>query len=329
MSLRARVTLWIVLSAAFTLAVIQYSHQHGRLILHPSYDDVGYFADGLGRLQVLYREGPAGLFAEHVRNPPHSPFATYLALLSFALFGARDWAPYAGNAVIVFTLLAFVDYLLRAQSVGVRLAVAVFTLTVPFAGEAIAEFRPDIACGLLTAIAVVLLLERPSASTSLMRRRLAGGCLGLALLVKPAIFPLTLVLLVVSMILLTRLDRLHSIGEAGPRSVWSNWRPVLWPLALLGLPQFLLTGPRYLTYFHAALLAPRKPIDDFHGTLPEKLGFYVFGQGGEIMLGRHWILLAAIIVVGAGLLAMRRGTDDLRPLLYQLAPLAVVTPSPL
>ena len=41
------------------------------------------------------------------------------------------------------------------------------------------------------------------------------------------------------------------------------------------------------------------------------------------MLGRHWILLAAIIVVGAGLLAMRRGTDDLRPLLYQLAPLAV------
>ena len=204
MSLRARVTLWIVLSAAFTLAVIQYSHQHGRLILHPSYDDVGYFADGLGRLQVLYREGPAGLFAEHVRNPPHSPFATYLALLSFALFGARDWAPYAGNAVIVFTLLAFVDYLLRAQSVGVRSAVAVFTLTVPFAGEAIAEFRPDIACGLLTAIAVVLLLERPSASTSLMRRRLAGGCLGLALLVKPAIFPLTLVLLVVSMILLTR-----------------------------------------------------------------------------------------------------------------------------
>lgn len=323
MSLPARVTLWIVFSAAFTLAVIQYSLHHGRLILHPSYDDVSYFADGLARLQVLYREGPPGLFAEHVRNPPHSPFATYLALLSFALFGARDWAPYAGNAIIVFTLLAFVDYLLRSQGPGVRVALAVFALTVPFAGEAVEEFRPDIACGLLTAMAVVLLLERPLASTSLARRRLAGGCLGLALFVKPTIFPLTIVLLAVSMILRTHLDRLHSVEGPASRSVWSNWRPVLWPLTLLGLPHFLLTGRYYLAYFHTALLDPHKPIDDFHGTLPEKLGYYIFGQGGEIMLGQHWILLAAIIVVGGGFLAMRRGADGLRPLLYQLAPLTV------
>ncbi|HEY2944983.1 MAG TPA: hypothetical protein VGN09_21295, partial [Vicinamibacteria bacterium] len=111
-----RVLLWIVLSAGFTLIIVQWSLRHGRLILPPTYDDVGYLADGLSRLEVLYRDRLPGLLAEHFRHPPHSPFSSYLALAGFALFGAHDWAPYASNVIIVLALLAFVDYLLRERA---------------------------------------------------------------------------------------------------------------------------------------------------------------------------------------------------------------------
>jgi len=321
--LATRILLGIVLSTGFTLVIIQYSLRHGRLILPPTYDDVTYFADGLARLEVLYRDRLPGLVADHFRNPPHSPFASYLALVSFALFGVHDWAPYAGNVILVFALLAFVDHLLRGQAWWLRLAAALFTLTVPFAGEAVAEFRPDIACGLLTAMGVVLILERPFLTIPVPQRRLAGACFGLALLFKPTIFPITLVLLALSLAIASYSDRARLPPPRTIHGVWTSWAPVLWPFALLGLPQFLLMGRYYFSYFSAALLASSKPIPDFQGTVAEKLAFYTLGDGGRTMLGWHLYLLAAVVVLGGVLLVAWRRMDSLRPLLNQLVPGAV------
>ena len=52
-----RAFLWAALSALFTLAVVQYSLRHGRLIRLPTYDDVAYMCDGLERLEILYHDG--------------------------------------------------------------------------------------------------------------------------------------------------------------------------------------------------------------------------------------------------------------------------------
>ena len=43
----------------------------------------------------------------------HSPYSVLLAASSFAIFGAKDWVPYAGSAIVVVCYLAGLCYFLR------------------------------------------------------------------------------------------------------------------------------------------------------------------------------------------------------------------------
>lgn len=322
----ARILLGAVLAAAFTVVIVHWSLRHGRLILPPTYDDVGYLGDGMARLDVLYRDRLPGVLAEHFRRPPHSPFSSYLALASFAFFGAHDWAPYAGNVVIVLALLAFVDHLLRGSPWWARAAGAVFALTVPVTGSAVAECRPDVAAGLMTAMGAILLLDRPLFSASQTQRQAAGACFGLALLFKPTAFSLTLGLLGLALVVATLSDRAR-LPSASVRGVAPAWASVLWPVALLGLPQYVVTGRYYYDYFQWNILGTSHPWRSQAGAR-EQLAYYLTGPGGQAQLGRHLYVLGAIVVLGA-LLRARRGGGSLQPLPGQLivAAAALAVPS--
>jgi hypothetical protein len=322
LALSLRVAIWAVLAALFTLGVVNYSLRHGRLILHPIYDDIFYLSDGLQRLEVLYHDGIAGLVREHFLRWPHSPFASYLALASFALLGVHDWAPYAGNAIIVFALLLFVDHLCRGLPMAWRLGAALFALTAPMAAVSVFEFRPDMACGLATAMGVVLLLEVPLSAASVRHRRAAGACFGLALLFKPPIAPLTVALLAVSLALALA----REFGWPAPariRDIWKAARGVLWPAALIGLAPFVFQGRYYALYFRLALFAPQKPIADLRGGWIEQIRYYARGEGGRFLLGDHLYIAAVVVAVGSVWLWLRGQRAVVARLRDQLLPLAI------
>src|SRR5439155_2080663 len=85
--LRRRVPLWVLLAVLVTAWSIQFSLARGRLLLPPVCDDVGYFLEGLDWMEQCRFEGCAALARLLVERPPHSPFATLLALLSFGVCG--------------------------------------------------------------------------------------------------------------------------------------------------------------------------------------------------------------------------------------------------
>src|SRR5437763_5515397 len=84
----------VAFATVLTLLILQYSFNHGRLILYPTYDDCGYMVDGLMRVQMFYDYGWLGVGVQYLAYPPHSPYSTFMASLGFALFGSHDWAPY-------------------------------------------------------------------------------------------------------------------------------------------------------------------------------------------------------------------------------------------
>jgi hypothetical protein len=137
------------LSILFTAAIIQYSFRYGRLLLPPT------------------------------------PFATYLSALSFGIFGVHDWAPYCGNVMILFLLMAFVDYLLGKLAFWLKVVMLLFTLTLPFVGIAIHEFRPDIAWGLLTAMGTILMVINTFLTSNIRDKVPTIICFVLALLINP------------------------------------------------------------------------------------------------------------------------------------------------
>jgi hypothetical protein len=319
--LLGRVLLCGALALAFTLLILQYSFRHGKLLVPLVYDDVGYFLDALTRLDAFHAGGIIALARAHVADPPHAPFATYLALGSFALLGVQEWAPYAGNVVIVWTLLAFVEHRYRDFPLRWRMVLLLFVLTIPVAGAAIFEFRPDIACGLLTAAGVVMTLDRPFITASPRHQAVAGACFGLALLVKPAIFGLTIVLAGVSLALATLSDlRAHSHGR---RAIFRSYLAFALPAVIVPLPHLVLTWRYYLDYVHVALFAATKPIEAWPGNWLVQLRYYVDGPGGRQMLGGHVYLLLALLLAGAALRLLRVGTDDRLRLAARLVVLLV------
>ena len=83
----------------------------------------------------------------------HTPLATFSAMLSFAVFGNHDWAPYAFNCFIIFIMLFAVNKLIYSidRDVCVKFLFYIFLLSVPFVGYTVHEFRPDLPAGLFTA----------------------------------------------------------------------------------------------------------------------------------------------------------------------------------
>jgi Dolichyl-phosphate-mannose-protein mannosyltransferase len=303
----ARMALWGVISVLFTLLILQYSFVRGRLLLPASYDDVTYLLDGLNRLEIWYAGGLWALVLSWLHHPPHSPFSTVLAIAGFALFGMHDWSPYAWNAVIVFVLLAFFDSLLGRLRLRWKIAAAIVALCTPIVGQSVAEFRPDIFAGLLSAILVVMLLDDQLIGRSPRRLLGAGVIWGLCLWAKPSVFPVTLGLGGLAMGLAT----LRDIWLIRPeRFRWtdiaSTWIAVVAPAVILALPHYLLDGRYIVHYIWINEAGPRRQMWQLHADFKTHLLYYSVGEGGLAMLRVYFWIFLAVMVGGIGLLISDR-----------------------
>ena len=94
--------LFLVIAAIIiSLAVISWSFQHGRLQYQMDYEDIITHIDGLKRLTDLSEGGGGVYLANYLKMPPHAPLHSMMASIGFIIFGVKDWAPYAVNALVL------------------------------------------------------------------------------------------------------------------------------------------------------------------------------------------------------------------------------------
>ena len=290
--LAVRVCIWLLLATIVTLLQIQFQYAHGKLAIIPYFDDVAYMHDGLVRINKLYTGGWIGLAADYWNNPPHAPFSMFAAVLAFAIFGIHDWAPYAFNGVIVVALLAAVDWICSGLALWKRVLFYLMAVSLPVAGQAVTEFRPDVASSLCAATGALVLATRSLTQSSSKVRVLAGVLLGLGLLFKNTTFALTGAMTVVALTLSTAVDVLI----AGPRPSFLRivrcWLEVGLALLLVCGWHYAMAFEHIWKYVYDAIWGWAKANWDTPGTTQWHLRFYFDGPGSQVMIGgQRWLLV--------------------------------------
>jgi len=313
MGLRWRVLVWALMSAAFTGLIIQYSYSHGRLACPPYYDDVSYFEDALHRLAGYYSGGFVRVLSDYRAWPPHSPFSSFLALIAYAFLGIHDWAPYVANGLVIFGLLLFLDLMGGGLTLGRKIFLAMFVLTIPVASEAVFEFRPDVPSALFAAMGAMLMVRRSLSKAGWKYQAAAGALFGLALLAKPPTSPLTLAVFFVALGVGSLIDWYLT------RPAWDRlaraWGCCTAAMVLIPLPHYLLTWRVTWEYIYTPIFGSTNAIWRSAGTPQWHMEYYLTGDGGQFMFGLELPVL--LWVIGLGLLAMlllRRWTPALRAL---------------
>jgi riboflavin transporter FmnP len=328
---RRRVHWWLLITGLMTAVMVQYSFSVGPLSHDITYDDIGYFNDGLRRLDVLYAGGVPGFLRDYSKEPPHSPMSSLLAMASFAVFGVHDWAPYVGNGLLLLFAIAAVDVLLRDVSNLGRGLLLILVGTAPLTLKLVTEFRPDIACGLFTALGVLLVLR--DGFTVCGWRRLGGiGLLfGLALLAKPSAFPFTLGINWLAG-LLAFLQKIHHREHREHRErteqIFGTLRGWLGRCVVCGGLAVVVALPHYLVAWRPVLRYIQMVLFSEHtGELSLAPGqelpwtFHWNGAGGTRMIGWHLYLFLTAFLVGLVVAVWRRD----RSATTRLMALAVVT----
>lgn len=313
------VLVWLLLAACFTMLVVNYSLNRGKLIVPAHYDDVSYLRDGLAKLNLFYKGGVDGLLYSVYLKPPHSPFATAVAFWGYAIFGTHDWSPYAANGIIILGLLAFADYLTRGVRPWQKLAVFLFVLSVPIAAQSIFEFRPDMAVGLMTAIFIVLLIQQPLLRSSRRYLLATGALLGITLLSKTSVFPITLAFAGSAVIAATVRDRIVLGREVNLRPIAKAWATIAIPAILIPLPFYIFNHHEIYHYIKDNALGKNQHIWTLHASRSTHLLYYFVGEGTQVMLGRHFYMMAIPAIAGlAVILAQRRRSEMCRAGCYLL-----------
>src|SRR3954471_2949097 len=98
----------VLLAILFAIVYLHVSEIGGRLSYDMTYDDVSYANEAAGHLRHLVAEGFPGLLRSLREVPPHSPWATGLAMLAFLVGGIDDFALYASNTVLLVIAAVFV-----------------------------------------------------------------------------------------------------------------------------------------------------------------------------------------------------------------------------
>jgi glycosyltransferase involved in cell wall biosynthesis len=298
-------SIWLVIAILFSFLQIQHSLNRGQLSLPPSYDDVAYFNDSLIRLNHFYESGFRGLTLDFVNRPPHSFTSTFLAFTGFAIFGIKDWVPSFMNFVIVFAVLVFLDYLTRNLILRWKIFVALVSLTFLIMGHSIIEFRPDIFCGMITAMTIILIAEKSWLKSSSVKKAIVGLLFGLALIIKPTVFPVTIILvffaLFVNIIISKKFIDKEKLNLR--EIIFKSYEFVFFGL-VISLPYYIFELKDAITYIYQNQFVNLEKVWGMH-SLPfvEKISYYLVGQGGKMMI-KDWIYLWLILVLVTTFLAL-------------------------
>jgi hypothetical protein len=288
---------YLVITAAFVLTVIAYSFSRGRLGNLPQYDDVSYLLDSLNRYHALMEHGLFSFIIEFFRNPPLSPYITLIGVVSFLLFGVTEWAPYALNGAFIYLILILIGWYLK-DSAALRAVVFLFILSCPLTVIAVHEFRPDIVNGFFTALACATLISATCEKGGHPKLVFVSGViLGFALLTKPSasLFTVNLYLVTVSVVFIAlRFFESRDVAMAILRKCVIAFFSAL----VIAAPYYLFSWRMIRDYVYNALVTD-KAIWAVTGDWFYHFSFYLNGDGGGVMLGSHfWVIAAMALIAG-------------------------------
>jgi hypothetical protein len=308
-ALRQRQFYAVLFAVLIAIVYLRLSQLDGRLAADLGFDDVGYANDAVRRLMIAHEQGFFRFLATFVENPPHSPFATLLAVFGFVFGGLQDASIYAANTLVLVGVAAFLTYELRyARRAVLMLALGLVMLS-PLAYRTICDFRPDMALGLTTAVMAWWFIGGSVAGEPRLIRR-AGYAFGLCLLIKPSFFAHTIAIamFLVGMAVAVKLSR------RCPSIVKGNvkYRDVAWFLGLgitISLPYFVVNGEQTFHYFWENTQGAQSEIWSF----PEKMSllniiksFLCDREFTFRLLGYH-LFFSIIALVMCGTLLFLRG----------------------
>jgi len=319
---KSEILLWSLISATYAAIIIQYSMRYGRLAAPPYYDDVSYFVDALPRLQEFYTHNWAVVCLGLLLRAPHSLFSTVVAVAGYLVFGTRDWAPYAANAVIILGLAGILNFLAQGLALWIRLLLFAIVATTPICLYAVYDFRPDIASGLVTAAGAMLLLTQPLSDATRQRRVLAGVMFGLSMIMKTPTFPLTMGLMFVALTVSTLADIFLNGRGIAKRSIATLWAQAIVPALAIMLPVYLANLKVIFSYIYEPIFGSTSVMWATHMPMSQHLLYYLTAStGGAVFLGWHLYLFVAILITGIVVIVRQR---DFR-LLVLLGGMCVVT----
>jgi hypothetical protein len=298
-----RILVYILLAAAFTSMIIQYSRTYGRALVGPLYDDVFYLSEGLEYAQLFQTQGVKACLARMWVEPPHSPFATLVTGTSFVIFGPTEWAPYALMGLIVLTVMFVADRLLNGLPLHARIAGVLFTLSVPIMGTLPYHFRPDATAGLVTGLGAVLMLRYSPYWAPRRHQMLTGLCFALALLVKTPSFPFTIYMFVGSWVAAALWSRGADLLDPSHREMaerqgwWAAMWPYCLPVLLLAGPYYAVAGGNVARYVYVNVLGQQKEMWLRQDSWRDLVRYVWDGHGGQLMIGQHGYLVMVLAVV--------------------------------
>ncbi len=292
---------WLALAALallFTTANWFSSLKVGPLSMTPAYDDVVYLNKASIAHHLAREQGPLAMVRYLGTEYLHAPFPVLLALGGFAVLGPDLARVYFALALVVFTWLALVAWLARALPPGLRAAVVLGSLTLPFVATAAQQFRPDPMWTIVLSAAGVFFLaaERPFAG----RRPavLYGLALGLALLTKPSTFAMTFLvmggcwLLAAGAALVTRRADARALGVS-----------LAWTAAVAVLVCGWYVGPNarpIFDYFYQNSFGENRDVWGYKFGLWKQWTYYFQGPALASNLGGLVFPLLFAYLVGAG-----------------------------
>jgi hypothetical protein len=232
-----------------------------------------------------------------------------LAILSFALMGVHDWAPYALNSILVFVFLCVAWDLVGQGSplAGAAIISIILLLQLPF--QAVLEFRPDFAAALFTAAFSLLILKMGcyEIEAEIRNHFLVGLLAGLAYLAKPSFFPHTAIMLFSSILIAEICRGLRAPAHFEGRRIVRRFAAVLAGAFLVAGCYFVLTWRTELDYFLANTgggkdAAIWKVKGGFWASLMGRLQGYSI----DLTLGHFKRLLTGWLLFGLGFSVFQR-----------------------
>ncbi|HEY5812191.1 MAG TPA: hypothetical protein VIT23_06030 [Terrimicrobiaceae bacterium] len=314
----AMIAFVLLVSCTFAYWSIVESFAHGRLASEPNYDDVGYLYRGARALQSI-REG---YVTQVLASYMHSPFSVLLAATSFAIWGAKDWAPYAGNVVVVVCYLLALCYFLRQLPVGVQMGLLLVFLSLPFATMAVVEFRPDIMWATLVGFATVYISTTDRDFSSRVEAFGIGLVYGAALMAKPSTFLMTTSLIGLGGLLRTL--RQAFIGRLKVSSFFVWLMAFLFSALLVAGVYYSLHYERIWMYFYENSFGKNKDIWIANQTLSAHLSHYISSDyAAASNLGRWRLPLLSFVGVSLLLFALRVKETERRLVFASLATVVI------
>jgi hypothetical protein len=292
---------WMAIAAAYTAFHVISSIHGGKLALPAKYDDVTYLNQGAQWLNAWQHGGLGAFWSAPVA---HSPISVYTAFFGFLIFGPYEWAPYAINGLFVWLFLMGLDDLAQGLPTYQRLLLPLIALTYPLLANLVMAFRPDVLCSIVTAYLLTLIIKTDWLKPTRSRLLFLGILLGIALLSKPSIFPITIGLTLSGIVITALVDYEKQGSRRSLLKITNKTTQVIGLGILVACPYYIFGGLQHIaTYINVVISGPNRTIWAKTFPIKDNLLYYLNGNGS--MLG-NWLGLDLCLIILAVLVAIFR-----------------------